>query len=155
MTIYYTESQYQNDDYVGYAAWTGFIWAVISQMGYAGMEVFWTKDLELHRMTNIGIMMLTYGIEVIYGIIFLFWTLAFINNYNWGRFYFRTIQWLVPTSWFVSIMANLFIFFGIGQKSTDGWVWLYPFSHDLIFLALGATVYYGLGSGNVEYYRWD
>ena len=41
MTIYYDGGNYQNGDYLGYAAWTGFIWAVLSQMGYGTMEWFY------------------------------------------------------------------------------------------------------------------
>ena len=153
MAVYYDEGNYQDSGYLGYAAWTGFIWAVISQMGYGVMEWFYYSE-DWSYLTGVGIEMFTWGMEIIYVTIFVMWAAAFSNDADWARFYFRTVQWLVPASWAVAIVANICILVGTIQED-DAVILLYPLGYDIVFAGLGAIVYFGLGQGNVNYYRWD
>ena len=151
---YHHSGNYHDDGYLNYAAWTGFLWALISQMGFGVMEWFYFHE-DWSYLTGVGVEMFTWGMELVYGTIFIMWSLAFINDINWGRYYFRTVQWLVPASWAVAIAANVCILLGAIGSEDDPIILLYPFGYDLIFVGLGAIIYFGLGQGNVNYYRWD
>ena len=153
MAVYYDEGNYQDSGYLGYATWTGFIWAIISQMGYGVMEWFYYSE-DWSYLTGVGIEMFTWGMEIIYVTIFVMWAAAFSNDADWARFYFRTVQWLVPASWAVAIVANICILVGTIQED-DAVILLYPLGYDIVFAGLGAIIYFGLGQGNVNYYRWD
>ena len=152
MTVYYDTGNYQNSDYLGYAAWTGFIWAIISQMGYGTMEWFYYHE-DWSYLTGVGVEMFTWGMEIIYVTVFIMWAAAFSNDARWGEYYFRTVQWLAPASWAVALVASLCIIFGVIGED-DPIILLYPIVYDAIFVGLGALIYFGLGQGNVDYYRW-
>ena len=154
MTLYYDEGNYQNSDYLGYAAWTGFIWAILSQMGYAVMEWFYFHE-DWSYLTGVGVEMFSWGMEIIYVTIFIMWGTAFSNDARWGEYYFRTVQWLAPASWAVATVATICMFFGALGSEDDAIILLYPIAYDAIFVGLGALVYFGLGQGNVDYYRWN
>ena len=153
MTVYYDEGTYHDGGYLGYAAWTGFIWAIISQMGYGVMEWFYYSE-DWSYLTGVGVEMFTWGMEIVYVTIFAFWAAAFSNEKDWSKTYFRVVQWLVPASWAVAVVASVCIIVGTIQED-DPVILLYPLGYDIVFAGLGSIIYFGLGEGNMMYYRWD
>ena len=98
--------------------------------------------------------MLSWGMEVTYGTILVMWVLAFTHWIDWARYYFRTIQFIVPASWAVVLAANLCFIAGTIMKEDPTIMW-YPGIFDIFFVGIGAIIYFALGEGNMYYYRWD
>ena len=153
MTVYYDVGDYHDSNYTASAVWTGIIWACLSQMGYGAMEWLYSPE-EWTYATGVAVEMLTWGMELIFGGLFTMWALAFINNANWAKYYFRSIQWLVPGAWAVAFVANVCFLVGTFQDD-DPIMLFYPLVYDILFIGFGAIVYFWLGEGNMNYYRWD
>ena len=153
MAYYYHVGDYKDNDYWGYAAITGFLWACLSQLGLGPM--YWFYDQSNWGLAiDIGAHMLSWGMEVIFGLIFIWWGLAFTHYVDYGRIYFRVIQFLVPASWAVVLAANLCFIAGTIMKE-DPVIITYPIIFDVFFFGIGAIIYFVLGEGNMHYYRWD
>merc|ERR1712048_689360 len=121
--------------------------------GFGAREWFYESD-QWYYANTLGVDMLTWGMEMIFITILIMWAIAFNHDADWAKYYFRTVQWLVPASWAVALVANL-AFFIAAIQGDDPIMLLYPFIYDLFFFAIGSIIYWGLGDGNVNFYRWN
>ena len=141
---------------MGYAALTGFLWGFLSQIGLGTMYLKWYRDNKINwgLAIDIGMHILAWGMEVTYVAILTMWGLAFSHSVDYGRYYFRTIQLVVPASWAVVLTGNLCLIAG-AIMGEDPLILIYPAVFDFFFIGIGAIIYYALGEGNMHYYRWN
>ena len=94
------------------------------------------------------------GIE--FGILGLFWLLAYIKRPDMQRIYYRAIAWVIPISWFFAFWALIAFIVGGTQWGGDlGWdigYWLFYVIFEGAFQALA---WWLATSGAIKYYRWE
>ena len=128
---------------------------MLSQLGYGITETENRIQMNYNEfMTGVGFSLMTWVNELVFGTIFILYTIAYIHEQKYQHAYFRTIQALVPATWANCLVANIMFVIGIFWDENPIYI-IYPIVYDVFFFMFGAIIYYVLGPKMALYYRWN
>ena len=116
------DDAYFHEKYLLQSVWLGFIWVLIFSVpqiiveGWVTNNMYYeklgVKILKMSTMSKAAWYSMSYGSDIVFIWLIIFWLLAYIEMPKFQRFYFKVIVWMIPVSWIMAFWITLAFIIG-------------------------------------------